>query len=370
MNSRVQLIWLALGAVLCSAGFGPCHLFPAASGPPAPVVFFKTPTLEEIVQYRNMNAAQVRQLQASGATLSVRGAPSLRADLALETPKRFRLRAGTAFTGSEMDMGSNDDLFWIWVKRNQPPAIYYARHDQFQNSPAKEFLPVEPHWLSEALGLVSFDPSHQHQGPFPAGPGRLEIRSVVPSPAGALVKATVIHEQYGYVLEQRVYDAKQKLLAAAFASQHRFDPQSGVALPYSVDVQIPPAQLAFTLEVNEYSINRLYDDPAQLWAMPQIEGAPAVDLADPRMPRPGQVPAGYTPAPPAGLPGAASAPPSYPPPSAAPVSPPVGAPSAPPIGPAPTGSPYGPASPFPGSGSFPAIPQAERPRYFGERTLR
>ena len=37
-------------------------------------------------------------------------------------------------TGPEVDLGSNDQFFWFWIKRSQPPAVYFCRHDQFPTS--------------------------------------------------------------------------------------------------------------------------------------------------------------------------------------------------------------------------------------------
>src|SRR5687768_3969420 len=104
--------WMLLsGCVLLCAvlGAGPCRYQAPTAFPPSPVVFPRAPTLAEISQFRNMTAGAVRQLQASGATLTVTGMPSLRADIALEQPRRFRLRAGTSLTGQELDIGSNDE---------------------------------------------------------------------------------------------------------------------------------------------------------------------------------------------------------------------------------------------------------------------
>ena len=86
-------------------------------------------------------------------------------------PKRFRLRAETGITGPELDLGSNDEVYWMWVKRADRPAVYWGRHDQFYQSAARDLLPVPPDWLIEALGVVQLDPTGQHEGPFQNRPG-------------------------------------------------------------------------------------------------------------------------------------------------------------------------------------------------------
>src|SRR5687768_3600058 len=97
-----------------------------------------SPTLEQVVNVVNQNGLQVRSLSSNQVSISMPGAPvDLNSStLAAERVRKFRLRAGNRFTGQEADIGSNDELFWIWVKRNQEPSIFFCRHDQFANSAA------------------------------------------------------------------------------------------------------------------------------------------------------------------------------------------------------------------------------------------
>jgi hypothetical protein len=252
-----------------------------------PRAFHGPPTLQDVIAAVNANGDRVVQLQTQGATLALPSVPILQADLALERPYRFRMRAElTGFTGPELDLGGNDEMLWLWFRRGQPPAVYYVRRDQYAASAARSVLPVEPEWLTEAIGIVRLDPMGVHEGPYPCGVGRLEVRSRVMSSGVELTKRTVIDDAYGWVLEQHLYDPTGRLLASARSSQHRFYPQAGVSLPHRVEVQVCPLHgsewLSFQLDVSSYLINQLYADPVRLWAPPQPDGCPLVDLADPR----------------------------------------------------------------------------------------
>ena len=152
-----------------------------------PAAFAQTPTLEDVIYVLNANTQRVQRLQTENATLRVEGLPALRANLAYESPRNFRLRADLSrFTGRELDLGSNHDLFWFWIRREEPPSVYFARHDEFAHSPASDLVPIEPHRLMEALGLVTLDPQVPHLGPFPREPSLLEVRSRIPAPRGDL----------------------------------------------------------------------------------------------------------------------------------------------------------------------------------------
>ena len=282
VTRRVALTFYTLAVVL-AAGGSSCPK-QGATVPHMQPVFDQLPPLGEVIRVVNSNSATVHRLQARGATISAPQTPSLSADLAIERPRKIRLRAGTRLGGPELDLGSNDELFWFWVKRNQPPAVYFARHDEFYTSAARQILPVEPHWLISALGIVKLDPLGKHSGPYSAGAGRLEVRSVIPSPAGDLVRRLIIHDRYGWVLEQHLYDSSGQLMASALASHHQAVSSGKLILPRRVEIRLgPPSGMSFVIEVTDYSLNYIEGSPNGWWSPPQPQGDPLVDLADPRL---------------------------------------------------------------------------------------
>jgi len=270
--------YLTLLLLLVVASGASCPRATAPSALSSPVVFTTAPTVAAILAQVNGNTQRVRQLQTNDAQLVVPGMPTLRTSLALERPQRFRLQSGTGLTGTELDIGSNDEYFWMWAKRSDPPAVFYSRHDQFTYASAAGILPIPPHWLIETLGLVELDPDARYVGPTPRGSNQLELQTTVETSYGWLTKVLVVDAQRGHVLQQHVFDVSGQLLASAASSDYIYDPLNEVSLPRRVEVQIPSAQLAFTLEVEGYLINQLTSDPAQLWSMPQLKGYPYTDL--------------------------------------------------------------------------------------------
>ena len=222
--ARLGLL-LAAGLLICSGSS--CHWLPPPQndvfgGPALP----PSPTLEQIAAVVNNNSGQIRTFAANQATLSGQGFPSLRTTVQFERPGRLRLVAGTALLGPEIDLGSNEEIFWIWIRRNQPPALYYCRHDQYAASPARRTLGVDPQWLIEAAGVTEINPNLPHQGPTPLAGGRYEIRLQVPSPDGPTTKILIIDGR-GLILEQHEFDAQRQLIASAVNRSHRRDPRLG-----------------------------------------------------------------------------------------------------------------------------------------------
>jgi hypothetical protein len=251
---------------------------PAA--PALPRALPPSPTLDQLIQVVNRNNSQIQTFYTDRAALSGPGFPSIRADIAYQRTRFFRLHAASGLTGPEVDLGSNPDFFWFWVRRSQPPAIYYCRHDQFATSPARFSIPVQPDWLIEALGVTDIDPSLPHQGPYPLQGDRLRINTIRDTPDGPVTKVTIFDAAQGWILEQYIYNAQGSLLASSVASAHRRDPLSGLVMPGVVVVNCPPAQFNIRIDLGAVQINRLAGNPAELWNMPSINGAPAVNLAD------------------------------------------------------------------------------------------
>ena len=248
--------------------------------PTAPAVFVTPPTLDEIIYAVNANTNQIQQLHSDSATLSLPGLPGLRTTISLEREQRFRLKA--KFLSPELDIGSNEELFWFWAQRSPEPLVYYASHRDFAASPARKMLPVDPHWLIEAVGLVYLQPGGMHDGPHARGDGRVELRTRLPGAAGDMTRLLVIDDRRGWILEQHLYDATGRSLASAYTTGHRYYENAGVSLPHRIQVEMPDAQLSLTIEVNEFSINSLYGSPDQLWKMPQFEGYTPVNIAEPQ----------------------------------------------------------------------------------------
>ncbi len=274
---------LLLAVVFCGSGATCNSAFRnpfAQVGPPAPEVLQAASSLEQVVAAVNQNSSRVTSYQTNNASITVPGMPGiplLRGNIAAQQPGKVRLQASTALTGPEVDLGANDELFWFWVKRNEPPALYFSRHDQFAGSAAKQIMPIEPQWLLDALGMMQLSPNDQHQGPFPSGADAVEIRSIIQTRGGQMSRNTIIDARRAWVLEQHIYDANGTLVASTRASDYRYYPAVGVSLPQDIELRVPAAQLSLSIDVGTVQINTLPDNPA-LWSLPVLSGYPQIDL--------------------------------------------------------------------------------------------
>jgi len=277
-HQRRWLLLICVGVFALSGASCPQFLQQYAS--PLPRLLPPSPTLEQVVEVVNRNNSQIRSFSTDRASLSATGSPTLRASVAFQRPNRFRLRAETGLTGAELDLGSNDDIFWFWMRRNQPPAVYFCRHEQSAIAQLRQAMPFDPAWLIEALGVAELDPALPHQGPTFLPNDRLRIDTIRNTPGGPVTLITILDGSQGWILEQHLFDARRRLLANSAAKGHRRDPLSGLVMPTSVEINCPAAQLSMRLDLGNVEINRIVDNPA-LWTMPNYPGTPAIDMASP-----------------------------------------------------------------------------------------
>ncbi len=277
---RNVLAICVLVIVAASSGAG-CPRALSRYTPAGPRVLTTTASLDDVMRAVNDNSAKIQSLYCSDASVSSPGIPSLRTNVAMERPKRLRVRAETSLTGPEVDVGSNDLLFWVWMKRLDPPSVLFCRHDQFAASPMRQMLPIQPEWIFEALGVTTFDPADQHSGPTPVRGNRLEVRSVRQTAQGAVTKITVLDAASAWVLEQHLYDARGTRLVSVISSQQWREPASGAVIPKQIEIQLPATQASLTLTMKTVQLNPPGLSAGPMFEMPTYPGSSVVNLADP-----------------------------------------------------------------------------------------
>jgi hypothetical protein len=248
---------------------------------PQPLVLRQGAGLEEVIAAVNRNNSQIQSLYSDSATLKSPGYPTLKARFAYQRPNYFRLRAETGLTGPEADLGSNPELFWFWIKRNEPPAVYFCRHDQYATSRARQILPIQPTWLIDALGTLEIDPNLHHDGPYPDQGNRVQIRTILDTPEGPNMKVTVIDSVSAWVMEQRIYDSRGQLRARSVTEGYRLDPQSKLYVPTAIQVECPPRQFSMRIDLGNVQVNQPLCNQGELWTLPNIPSAPLVNLGTP-----------------------------------------------------------------------------------------
>jgi hypothetical protein len=277
-----KLLPILILLVLCSG----CQLFRNAfrlkDTKAPPLITAQHPTLEQITSAINRNSMAIRNMTTDNASISVPGVLwPVQSRLTFERPKRLRIQgSATTLGGQEIDFGSNDTLFWLWVRR-LPGEMWYCRHDQFPICPVRSSVPIEPDWFIEALGVIEFRAEDQHEGPVTTDDGHWAIISRRQTPSGQFVKRTIINAQNGWVIRQEMYSPQNELVALAISSDHRYDKGTGVLYARRVEVQCRGAEGKMTIDLGTPSFNVTTPFASDMFIMPTFDGYRAVDLCAP-----------------------------------------------------------------------------------------
>lgn len=279
-NSRILLL-CTLWVLVCSSG-ATCIRRNNVSEFAPPVLFNAPPTIQQLADVLN-RSREIRELQSNTVSIRMEGVPALQhSSLFWQRPKSFRLRAGvTSFTGTDFDLGSNDQVFWMAVRQGVTPDLFYASHEQFDQQLQRQELPVSPLWLVEALGIIELDPYALAENPQMRADGLVEITTLVPLPAGTFVRTVVVDPKYGTVKQVMLRDPTRKLLASSQMSQHQYYSSVQYSLPHQVQIQLIPTgkpPLNMVIDIGHYMVNSTEGTDPTRYVMPDQRGYNAVDL--------------------------------------------------------------------------------------------
>ena len=208
-SSRLKWIGIVCLLVFVVSQTG-CQIFGRfnRTTPKVPQIANSNMTLDQWLIALNEQSNKISQLKTS-VRVAMDGAPTMRGNLSIEHPKRLRMKAGIAGI-TAIDVGSNDELFWIWTKSavpGQPPTLMYARHLDFETSPVRRQIPIDPEWLIAGLGFTKFLPTDRHEGPS-ARPtdGMLELITYRQTGTEQNIRKCVIDPKTGFIAQQSFYD--------------------------------------------------------------------------------------------------------------------------------------------------------------------
>lgn len=204
---------------------------------------------------------------------------TLRANLAVQAPRNFRMTAKMLLV-DEIDIGSNDERFWFWIRQAPKPYVFTSRHDRIAVAQQNIPIPFQPDWIIEALGVIPIDENDVQLVPVENPPrgqrwGKLISRRM--SPQGTPVrKVTLVDLAHGVILEHALYDEKGDLIASAKLSDQHYEPHTNAVVPHRIDLNWPQTRMSLTLKLGPVQVNPQIS--GQLFALPSIPNCPVVDL--------------------------------------------------------------------------------------------
>lgn len=241
-----------------------------------PCVLSPDATVTDVVNHVNNNINRVHAWKSTDVSIRASGTPiALSASVSVESARHFRLLVNS-LGGQEADFGSNDDIFWFWMKRNDP-RVFTCRHDEIHVAQQRIDIPFRPDWLMEVLGVVPLVESEFTLQPDLSDSGIVTLVSQTVTTGQEPVRRVVLVDKCrGHVVGHILYDASNQLIAKAELAGHQLDPASQAILPRHIRVEWPRAQLSMQLSMRTVSVNpqRI---PQQMWQPPH--NVQTVDIA-------------------------------------------------------------------------------------------
>ncbi len=258
----------------------------------------------DYVAYLNRQAGYVQTVRYNDLNLSVsmpgQSVPGLNNGMVVcGKPNNFRMKAGLVAMGTQLDVGSNAQELWMYVKPSDPQYTFCSHADfpKYQDA-----LPVkfEPAWVLQALGMADYDPARRYEMQQDAGRGAVYLTYPDTTTNGEpVLKVTefaasdVSGTSAPQVRRHLVLtpDRKQIIASATVTKVTEktvgTDPVSGgpavVKVPTEVTLEWPQQKVKMDLQLGQIVVNErmtpdLYDN---LFRRPaEIRSAKPVNLAD------------------------------------------------------------------------------------------
>jgi len=223
--------------------------------------------------------------------------PALRSGVMVaQKPKNFRMQSGFALGGDQLDIGSNAQEFWMYVKQPKPTFLF-CTHADFPKVQDDLPVPFEPDWVLQALGMSNYDPNRKYEVEISEPKRAYYLRYEDTTPAGQkVVKVTEFagDPAEGSVPQVRKHliltQAKTGWLTLMSAEIHKVtvldagpDGSTGqratVQVPTDVTLEWPQQKVKLALTLGKAQLNTR--EEAVLFTKPaKIDNASPVNMAD------------------------------------------------------------------------------------------
>lgn len=269
--SRRQVLAGAMAAPFALTGcnlFGPRPSDRADNRPPPTPTANGKPTADQLVSYLNKQAALITSIETRDVSIDVRapaGSATLDGGTLLCQKPRFLKLVGKKFGMQEVIVGSNDERFWFFVKRDPSDAMFFCSHSDYQKGDVELPYPFQAEWVLDALGM----------SPIGAAPGarmeedrttfRLIEETNVRGQKGSKVTVFYKGEATGsqpQIVSRTVYDANSKMVFSSTTqrvARQSIERAPGIfaqiACPEIVKLEWPAQETQLVIDLGRAKVN-------------------------------------------------------------------------------------------------------------------
>lgn len=218
------------------------------------------PQVADLVEYLNKNAQAIPGIYCDDVTLTCHpnaGLPvTLGGKLRCQGPRNFRMTGDSLF-GQELDLGSNEQEFWYWIKRGDPYQVYCS-YQAIQEGSVKQMpFPFQPDWVLEAMGMGRYGPADKYTLTAEKDTWRLVEKTR--SPQGQPVKKVIVfNSRKAKGNEPQILafllldDATNKEICSCYITERIVLPKGG-EIPRKFELRWPEAKMKLAIKLDSVS---------------------------------------------------------------------------------------------------------------------
>jgi hypothetical protein len=245
------------------------------------------PSKEAVVAYLNENAGLLQTIRSDELDITVYDGIvpfSLRGKMMTQKPRGFRM-SGDALGNRVVDLGSNDNEFWWWISKANPPDQFFCNYKDLSEGRVQFVpFPFQPEWIMETLGLGPYGPAEKYQ--YEVAADTLRLIEKTTSAQGKAVRKVIVmsrrrekadlgHPQVTQFL--LVDDATGQEICSAHISQVQVNAANGAVVPRKLELRWPAMKVRLAMKLDATTVNGQL--PHTAFERPQMAGVRSVDLA-------------------------------------------------------------------------------------------
>ena len=219
--------------------------------------------------------------KTSDAKVQVTGIPfPLPASMAVEAPNNLRIIVTHPISGGqEVDLGSNQDGFWIWTKE-QTEMITCSHEDTSLALQQFEMpIQIQPEWLMEVFGVVPINEADYTLERSSTDEPVVDLVAKKTNPSGQQVERVIRVNTYNGTVDQHLLrNSDGEVIATAKLDKYTKMP-NGTVLPTFVKISWPAAKTEMKISLGHPEVNPpSFAAAHSMWDRPNIPGSKVVDI--------------------------------------------------------------------------------------------
>jgi hypothetical protein len=248
------------------------------------------PTVENLVEYLNRNAAGIKPNEAltcGNVNIIVdadAGHVGVDCKMICQAPRNFMM-SGVVIGSPAVDIGSNNKEFWFWSKEIKPAYLYHCSYDNLARGVQVPF-PFQPDMAVNALGLAPYERTKKYDvrtvNDNHGRPKAIELIEQARSPDNRPIKKVTVfnyHQADPQIIGHIIKDEQDRVVCAATIRTAQQVGNGGLIVPRLIDFSWPEQKMKMTMRIENPRIIPMPPEKAAVTFTRQNLQYQAVDLA-------------------------------------------------------------------------------------------